>query len=370
MSKPIIRRISRPIRVGDVIVGGDAAVIVQSMTKTDTRDTRATIDQIAQLADKGCEIIRLAIPDMEAAESLARIKTSSKIPIIADIHFDYRLAIAAVEAGVHGLRLNPGNISNAGHIASVVRAAKERQVPIRVGVNAGSLPKAPAGDMSRVERMVDAALTEVGLLESLDFEMIKVSLKAFDVPTTVEAYRAIAQRIPYPLHVGITEAGLPWEGGIRSAVGLGALLEEGIGDTVRVSLTTHDVCLEVACAFEILRSLGLRERGPTLVSCPTCGRCEHDVVDLAHQVEKRLRNRGENIKVAVMGCVVNGPGEARDADVGVACGKGKGVIFKKGKKVRIVDECDYLEALMNEVLSLCSDVHGAAKLGESGADDS
>jgi (E)-4-hydroxy-3-methylbut-2-enyl-diphosphate synthase len=339
------------------------------MTKTDTRDVAATLAQIRDLEACGCDIVRVAVPDTDAARALRGIVEGSSIPVIADIHFDYRLAIAAIEAGVHGLRLNPGNITDAGHIASVVRAAKERQVPIRVGVNAGSLPKASAGDMSRVERMVDAALTEVRLLESLDFEMIKVSLKAFDVPTTVEAYRAIAQRIPYPLHVGITEAGLPWAGAIRSAVGLGALLEEGIGDAVRVSLTTHDVCLEVACAFEILKSLGLRERGPTLVSCPTCGRCEHDVVSLALQVEKRLQALDESIKVAVMGCVVNGPGEARDADVGVACGKGKGVIFKKGKKVKTVDESDYLEALMDEVLSLCSHAHGTGGMEEPGSGD-
>jgi len=243
-------------------------------------------------------------------------------------------------------------------------------VPIRVGVNAGSLPKESAGERSRVERMVDAALSEVRVLESLDFELIKVSLKAFDVLTTVEAYRAIAQRIPYPLHVGITEAGLPWAGGIRSAVGLGALLEEGIGDTLRVSLTTQDVCLEVACAFEILKALRLRERGPTLVSCPTCGRCEGDVVGLAREVEERLRKRDENIKVAVMGCVVNGPGEARDADVGIACGKGKGVIFKKGEKVRIVEESDYLEALMTEVSSLGSHADRGGGLEDTGAGNS
>jgi (E)-4-hydroxy-3-methylbut-2-enyl-diphosphate synthase len=366
----IRRRACRVVHVGGVAIGGANPIAVQSMTKTDTRDVEATVAQIRELETCGCDIVRVAVPDMDAARALPGIVDAASIPVIADIHFDYRLAIASVEAGVHGLRLNPGNISNADHIASVVAAAKERQLPIRVGVNAGSLPKESPGVRSRVERMVDAALSEVRLLESLDFEMIKVSLKAFDVLTTVEAYRAIAQRIPYPLHVGITEAGLPWAGGIRSAVGLGALLEEGIGDTLRVSLTTQDVCLEVACAFEILKALRLRERGPTLVSCPTCGRCESDVVGLAGQVEKRLQDRDENIKVAVMGCVVNGPGEARDADVGIACGKGRGVIFKKGQKVRIVEESDYLEALMTEVSSLGGHADGTGRLEESGAGNS
>lgn len=364
------RRASRLVEVGGVAIGGASPISVQSMTKTDTRDVDATATQIGDLEACGCDIVRVAVPDMDAARALPEIVRRATIPVIADIHFDYRLAVASVEAGVDGLRLNPGNISNPAHIASVVAAAKEREVPIRVGVNAGSLPKSEAGDMSLVKRMVDAALSEVQLLESLDFELIKVSVKAFDVPTTLEAYRAIAERMPYPLHVGITEAGLPWAGGIRSAVGLGALLEEGIGDTVRVSLTTRDVCLEVACAFEILKALRLRERGPTLVSCPTCGRCEGDVVALAGQVEERLRDRGDSIKVAVMGCVVNGPGEARDADVGIACGKGRGVIFKKGEKVKTVAECDYVEALMAEVWSLGEGAAGRPNRGERGAGNS
>ena len=250
------------------------------------------------------------------------------------------------------MRLNPGNISDPEYIAKVVHAAKEREVPIRIGVNAGSLPMATKKKASVVERMVDAALDEVRLLESLDFDLIKVSLKAFDVPTTVEAYEAIAKKIPYPLHLGITEAGLPWTGAIRSAVGLGILLYEGIGDTIRVSLTTADACQEVEAAYEILKSLKLRERGPTLVSCPSCGRSETDVVELAQMVEERLKEVEKPIKVAVMGCVVNGPGEAKDADVGIACGKGRGVIFRKGEKVRTVDEADFLEALMAEVEKL------------------
>ena len=343
------RRASKVIRVGGVDIGGAGPVVVQSMTKTDTRDVKATVNQIRQLEECGCEIARVAVPDMDAAKAVVDIKKRIKIPLIADIHFDYRLALAALKSGADGLRLNPGNISDPEHIAKVVHAAKEREVPIRVGVNAGSLPKSSKKKVSVVQRMVDAALEEIRLLESLDFDLIKVSLKAFDVPTTIEAYEAIAKKIPYPLHLGITEAGLPWAGSIRSAVGLGILLYEGIGDTIRVSLTTADACQEVEAAYEILKSLKLRERGPVLVSCPSCGRSETDIVRLAQIVEERLKEVEKTIKVAVMGCVVNGPGEAKDADVGIACGKGKGVIFRKGEKVRTVEEADFLEALMAEV---------------------
>jgi (E)-4-hydroxy-3-methylbut-2-enyl-diphosphate synthase len=343
------RRASKVIKVGGVDIGGAGPVVVQSMTKTDTRDVAATVRQICQLEECGCEIVRVAVPDMDAAKAVVDIKKRIKIPLIADIHFDYRLALAALKSGADGLRLNPGNISDPEHIAAVVRAAKERAVPIRVGVNAGSLPRSLKKKASIVQRMVDAALEEVRLLESLDFDLIKVSLKAFDVPTTIEAYQAIAKKIPYPLHLGITEAGLPWAGSIRSAVGLGVLLYEGIGDTIRVSLTTADACQEVEAAYEILKSLKLREHGPTLVSCPSCGRSETNIVGLAQIVEEWLKGVEKTIKVAVMGCVVNGPGEAKDADVGIACGKGKGVIFRKGEKVRTVEEPDFLEALMAEV---------------------
>jgi (E)-4-hydroxy-3-methylbut-2-enyl-diphosphate synthase len=343
------RRASKVIRVGGVEIGGAGPIVVQSMTKTDTRDVKATVNQIRQLEECGCEIVRVAVPDTDAAHAIVDIKKKVSIPVIADIHFDYRLALAALKSGADGLRLNPGNISDPEHIAAVVHAAKERAVPIRVGVNAGSFPKSSKKKASTVQRMVDAALEEVRLLESLDFDLIKVSLKAFDVPTTIEAYQAIARKIPYPLHLGITEAGLPWAGSIRSAVGLGILLYEGIGDTIRVSLTTADACQEVEAAYEILKSLKLREHGPTLVSCPSCGRSETDIVGLAQIVEERLKGGTKPIKVAVMGCVVNGPGEAKDADVGIACGKGKGVIFRKGEKVRTVEEADFLEALMAEV---------------------
>jgi (E)-4-hydroxy-3-methylbut-2-enyl-diphosphate synthase len=342
------RRASKVIKVGGVEIGGAGPVVVQSMTKTDTRDVAATVRQICQLEECGCEIVRVAVPDMDAAKAVVDIKKRIKIPLIADIHFDYRLALAALKSGADGLRLNPGNISDPEHIAAVVRAAKERAVPIRVGVNAGSLPRSLKKKASIVQRMVDAALEEVRLLESLDFDLIKVSLKAFDVPTTIEAYQAIAKKIPYPLHLGITEAGLPWAGSIRSAVGLGILLYEGIGDTIRVSLTTADACQEIEAAYEILKALKLREHGPTLVSCPSCGRSETDIVGLAQIVEEKLKGGKKTIKVAVMGCVVNGPGEAKDADVGIACGKGKGVIFRKGEKVRTVEEADFLKALMAE----------------------
>jgi len=347
----MMRRISKPLRIGKVTVGGDAPIVVQSMTKTDTHDVQATINQIKELEDCGCEIVRVAVPDKEAAECLATIKKRVSLPIIADIHFDYRLALAALKAGVHGLRLNPGNIGNKEQVAKVVAAAKEREVPIRIGVNAGSLPAGFQPKVSLAERMVNMALQQIRLMEDLNFDLIKVSLKAFDVPTTIQAYQMIADKIPYPLHLGVTEAGLPRTGAIRSAIGIGILLYQGIGDTIRVSLTAHPR-EEVFVAYEILKSLGLRERGPTLVSCPSCGRAEVDIIVLAEEVSKRLAKITKPIKVAVMGCVVNGPGEAKDADVGIACGKGKGAIFRKGKVVGTVSEEDAVKALMAEISSL------------------
>jgi (E)-4-hydroxy-3-methylbut-2-enyl-diphosphate synthase len=319
------------------------------MAKTDTRDIRATVNQIKELRDCGCEIVRVAVPDREAAESLATIKKTVSLPLVADIHFDYRLALAALEAGVDGLRLNPGNIKEQEHIAKIVVAAREREVPIRIGVNAGSLPADFQPRALLAKRMVNMASGQIRLLESLDFDLIKVSLKAFDVPTTVLAYRMIADKIPYPLHLGVTEAGLPRTGGLRSAIGIGILLHEGIGDTIRVSLSAHP-CEEVFVAYEILKSLGLRQRGPTLVSCPSCGRAEVDIIGLAEAVNKGLEKVTRPIKVAVMGCVVNGPGEAKDADVGIACGKGKGAIFRKGKVVNTVSEEKFLEAIMAEIM--------------------
>ena len=345
------RRISKQLRIGNVTVGGDAPIVVQSMTKTDTRDIPVTINQIKELEDSGCEIVRLAVPDREAAESLAAIKRSVSLPLIADIHFDYRLALAALRAGVDGLRLNPGNIGDKEQIARVVAAAKEREVPIRIGVNAGSLPASFQPKTPLPKRMVNMALEQIRLMESLDFDLVKVSLKAFDVPTTIRAYQMIADKMPYPLHLGVTEAGLPRTGAVRSAIGIGILLCQGIGDTMRVSLTAHP-CEEVFVAYEILKSMGLRQRGPTLVSCPSCGRAEVDVIALAEAVSKRLEKLSKPVKVAVMGCVVNGPGEAKDADVGIACGRGKGAIFRKGKTVGTISEQNFLEALMAEVNSL------------------
>ena len=342
------RRISKQLRIGKVTVGGGVPIVVQSMSKTDTRDIPTTVNQIKELEDSGCQIVRLAVPDGEAAESLATIKKSVSLPIIADIHFDYRLALGALKAGVDGLRLNPGNIGDKNQIARVVAAAKERGVPIRIGVNAGSLPATFQPKAPLAERMVNMALEQIKLMENLDFDLIKVSLKAFDVPTTIQAYQMIADKMPYPLHLGVTEAGLPRTGAIRSAIGIGILLYQGIGDTIRVSLTAHP-CEEVFVACEILKSLGLRQRGPTLVSCPSCGRAEVDIIALAEAVSKRLEKLSKPVKVAVMGCVVNGPGEAKDADVGIACGKGKGAIFRKGKVVGTVKEKNLLEALMAEI---------------------
>jgi len=348
------RRHSIPLRIGKIVVGGDAPIVVQSMTKTDTRDVSATVNQIRQLEDCGCEIVRLAVPDIQAAESIAAIKKSVSVPLVADIHFDYRLALLALQAGVDGLRLNPGNIKEREQIARVAKLAKERGVPIRIGVNAGSLPADFQPDAPLVQRMVNLAMEQVRLLESMDFNLIKVSLKAFDVPSTIQAYQMIASEMSYPLHVGITEAGLPRSGAIRSAVGIGILLHQGIGDTIRVSLSAHP-CEEVFVAYEILKSLGLRQRGPTLVSCPSCGRAEVDVITVAEEVNKRLKKISKPIKVAVMGCIVNGPGEAKDADVGIACGKGRGAIFKKGKVIGTVGEDALVAALLKEVEALIGD---------------
>jgi (E)-4-hydroxy-3-methylbut-2-enyl-diphosphate synthase len=347
----IIRRQSKPLRFGTITIGGNAPIIVQSMTKTDTRDIQATVMQIKELTDCGCEIVRVAVPDFEAAQAISTIKKNVSIPIIADIHFDYRLALEALKSGADGLRLNPGNIRDPGQVAKIVKIAKQKKTPIRIGVNAGSLPPSSKPCISMSEQMVNAAMEQINLLESLNFNLIKVSLKAFDVPTTIEAYRAIASKIPYSLHLGITEAGLPKAGTVRSAVGIGILLHEGIGDTIRISLSAHP-CEEVDTAYEIMKSLDLRQHGPTLISCPSCGRAEVDIISLAESVDKNLKKISKTIKVAVMGCVVNGPGEAKDADVGIACGKGKGVIFKKGKVVSTIAEKDFLGALMAEVKSL------------------
>ncbi len=342
------RRVSKPIQIGRVTIGGGSPIVVQSMTKTDTRDVMSTIAQIKELEDRGCQLLRVAVPDAESAEAIQPIKKGVSLPVVADIHFDYRLALIALEAGADGLRLNPGNISEPKKVSTIVQAARERGIPIRVGVNAGSLPKTVNPELPIAEQMVEAALQQVNLLESLDFDLIKVSLKAFDVPTTIEAYQNIAPKIPYPLHIGITESGTPRRGIIRSAVGIGTLLYQGIGDTIRVSLTAHPR-EEVIAAYEILKSLNLRQYGPVLVSCPSCSRAEVDIIRLAEEVEEKLSKINKPIRVAVMGCVVNGPGEAKDADIGIACGKGKAVLFKRGKKIGVIKEKDFISALMTEV---------------------
>lgn len=340
------RRKTRQLNVGGVLIGGDAPIAVQSMTNTHTDDVVATLAQIHKLAAAGCDIIRCAVPDMAAAEGLKTICKESPIPVIADIHFDYKLALAAIEAGVHGLRLNPGNIGGEDRVRAVVEAARERNLPIRIGVNAGSLPKDLLEKYGHptAEALVEAAWRHIHILEDMDYRNIKVSLKAHDVPLTLAAYRLLASQCDYPLHVGITEAGTVNSGIIKSAVGIGTLLAEGIGDTIRVSLT-GDPVNEVKVAYDILKALGLREHGPTLISCPTCGRTRINLEKLALEVERRLEGITEPITVAVMGCVVNGPGEAREADVGLAGGIGEGLIFRKGEVLRKVPE----EKLVNEL---------------------
>jgi (E)-4-hydroxy-3-methylbut-2-enyl-diphosphate synthase len=358
----IQRRKSKPLQIGDVTVGGDAPVVVQSMTSTDTADAAATLHQVRELAELGCELVRVAVPNREAAAALPEILRGSPVPIIADIHFDHRLALAALQAGVHGLRLNPGNIRDPEKVRAVVREARQRRVPIRVGVNAGSLPPLPPLAEGEApppmhRRMVEAAVWEIRILEEMDFDLIKASLKAFDVPTMVAAYRDIAGRIPYPLHLGVTEAGTPRAGSVRSAVGIGILLAEGIGDTIRVSLAA-DPREEVPVCWDILKSLNLRQRGPTIVACPTCGRIEIDLVPLVNKVEEHFQRLGKPLTVAVMGCVVNGPGEASMADLGIAGGKGRGVIFRKGQVVRTVDEKDFLSALIEEGDKVIAEMEG------------
>ncbi len=344
------RRFTRQIYVGPVAIGGDAPVAVQSMTNTKTQDAQATLAQINTLAEAGCDIIRCAVPDMAAAVALRDIVKGSPIPVIADIHFDYRLALQAIESGVHGLRLNPGNIGGNEKVKAVVDAAKPKNIPIRIGVNAGSLPKDLLEKYGHptAEALVEAAWRHIHILEEMDYRNIKISLKCHDVPLTLAAYRLLASQCDYPLHVGVTEAGTVNSGIIKSAVGIGALLAEGIGDTIRVSLT-GDPVNEVKAGFEILKSLGLRTYGPTLISCPTCGRTSIDLEKLANVVETRLADIKEPISVAVMGCIVNGPGEAREADVGIAGGKGEGLVFRKGQVIKKVPEDCLVNELFNEI---------------------
>ena len=334
-------------------MGGDAPCAVQSMCSTDTRDVEATLAQISALAAAGCEIVRCAVPDMDAAVALGEIKRGSSIPVVADIHFDYKLALKVLEGGIDGLRLNPGNIGDKWKVSEVVKASAERQVPIRIGVNAGSLEKELLERYGHptAEAMVESALGHVRILEDLGYQEVKISLKASDVMKTVSAYRLLSEKVDYPLHIGITEAGTIFSGTIKSSVGLGILLADGIGDTMRVSLT-GDVLDEVRVGYEILKSLGLRQRGVNFVSCPTCGRCQINLVKVAEEVERQLQGVDKRITVAVMGCAVNGPGEAREADVGIAGGKGEGLLFRNGEIIRKVPEDKLAEALLEEINKL------------------
>jgi len=347
-----MRRSSTQVNVGDVTLGGDAPVRVQSMTNTDTKDAEATLGQIAELAEAGCEIVRVAIPRADALDGFARVCESSPLPVIADIHFDHRLAIEATRLGAAKLRINPGNIGDTSRVDSVIDAAGAAGIPIRIGVNAGSLAAEYHDlDWPLPEKLAASAVAFCEHFESRGFTDIVVSAKASSVRTTIEAYRLLADRVPYPLHIGVTEAGTAFSGTVKSAVGLGVLLEQGIGDTLRVSLTAPPA-EEAHVAWEILAALDIRRRGPELVSCPTCGRCQVDLVPIADEVDRRLRELDTPIKVAVMGCVVNGPGEARDADVGVAAGKGVGLVFRHGQPVRKVAEAEIIDALFDEIDAL------------------
>ena len=346
-----MKKLTRQIMIGNVPIGGGAPCSVQSMCSTDTRDVAATLEQIGRLAEAGCEIVRCAVPDMDAAQALAAIKAGSPMPLIADIHFDYKLALKALESGVDGLRLNPGNIGERWKVAEVVKAAAERNIPIRIGVNGGSLEKELLVKYGHPtpEAMVESALGHVRILEDLGYRQIKVSIKVSDVLRTLEAYRLLSDAVDYPLHIGVTEAGTIFSGTIKSSVGLGILLHQGIGDTMRVSLT-GDPVHEVRVAYDILKSLGIRQRGINFVSCPTCGRCQINLIPVAEEVERRLADLDSNITVAVMGCSVNGPGEAREADFGIAGGRGEGLLFKNGEILRKVPQEKLADALVEEVL--------------------
>ncbi len=343
------RRATRRIRIGNVEVGSGAPISVQSMTNTQTQDVGATVGQILALEKAGCEIIRVAVPDMEAALAIEKIKDQIHIPLIADIHFDYRLALASAKAGADALRINPGNIGEKRKIKAVVDCALDHGIPIRIGVNAGSLEREIEQRLgTTAEAMVESALRNIQILEDLSFYDIKVSLKASDVSRTVTAYRLLAPQIDVPFHIGVTEAGGLFAGITKSAIGIGMLLAEGLGDTLRVSLT-RDPVEEIRTGYEILRALGIRSRGPELISCPTCGRCKIDLFKIAQEVENALLERSSRIKVAIMGCVVNGPGEAKEADIGIAGGDGKGILFKRGKVIRKIDQDELVDQLLGEI---------------------
>lgn len=350
------RKQTRRIHVGPVAVGGMAPISVQSMTNTHTENAAETIRQIHRLEEAGCEIIRVAVPTLEAAHAISEIKKGITIPLIADIHFDYKLAIEAAKSGADGLRINPGNIGNTDRIKAVVDCAKDHGLPIRIGVNSGSLEQDILDRFNGVtpEAMVESGLRHIALLEDLDFHEIKISLKASDVYRTLTAYRLLSQKVDYPLHVGVTEAGSLYPGIVKSSLGIGMLLAEGIGDTIRVSLT-RDPVDEVRVAYEILSALNLRRRGPEIISCPTCGRCNVDLFTMVEQVEEALKKSRSPLKIAIMGCVVNGPGEAKEADLGIAGGKGIGILFSKGKVIKKIAESQLVDELLKEIERLEND---------------
>ena len=344
------RKLTRKVKVGKVYVGGDAPVTIQSMTNTDTRDVEATLKQIRELYNAGCEIIRCTVPDMEAAEAIKEIVKQSPIPVVADIHFDYRLALKVVENGISAVRINPGNIGSIERVRMVAEACKAKNIPIRIGVNSGSLEKEILEREGKptAKGLVESALAHVKILEAVDFNDIVISIKSSDVRMMIDAYRLMSEKVDYPLHLGVTESGTPFRGTIKSSIGIGTLLAEGIGDTIRVSLTS-DPIEEIKVAKEMLKALGLRKGGLEFVSCPTCGRTQIKLIEIANEVERRLEGNNKDIKVAVMGCIVNGPGEAREADIGIAGGKGEGIIFKKGEIIKKCKEEDIIEELMKEI---------------------
>ncbi|MBB6216516.1 (E)-4-hydroxy-3-methylbut-2-enyl-diphosphate synthase [Anaerosolibacter carboniphilus] len=344
------RKKTKTIQCGNVKIGGDAPISIQSMTNTDTRNVQATVKQILELEEAGCEIVRVAIPDEEAANAIKQIKSLIHIPLVADIHFDYRLALLAIENGIDKLRLNPGNIGDIDRVRKVVEQGKERNIPIRIGVNAGSIDKRIFEKYGEVnaEALVESAMEHIQILEHLNFEDMVISLKASDIRLTVEAYRLLSQKVNYPLHIGITEAGTLWGGTVKSSIGIGSLLLDGLGDTIRVSLT-GDPVEEIKVAKEILKSLRLRSFGVNLISCPTCGRCQIDLIQLANRIEKKLMQVDKPITVAIMGCAVNGPGEAREADIGIAGGKSSALLFKKGEIIRKLSEDEIEQVLLEEI---------------------
>lgn len=349
----IIRRKSKKIKCGSIYIGGDSPITIQSMTTTDTRNINETISQIKVLEKHGCEIVRVAVPDLEAAEAVEKIKKNITIPLVADIHFDYRVALKCIENGIDKLRINPGNIGDKERVKKIVSAAKERQIPIRIGVNAGSLDKKLLDKYEKVtpEAMVDSALEHIEILECLDFNDIIVSLKASDIKLTLDSYELLSDKVNYPFHIGITEAGTIWKGTIKSSIGIGSMLLDGIGDTIRVSLT-GDPVEEIKVCKEILQSLKIRQFGVSFISCPTCGRCQVNLVNLANELEKKTVHINKNITVAVMGCAVNGPGEAREADIGIAGGKGTVLLFKKGKIIKKINEEEAVNILIKEIENL------------------